>query len=64
MALGLGALAIPGIGPIVAMGPLLGGLIGAGVGAVTGGITAALIDLGVPEDDIDAYAEATRRGYV
>jgi uncharacterized membrane protein len=63
-ALGLGALAIPGIGPIVAFGPLLGGLIGAGTGAVTGGLTASLIDSGVAETDAHSYAEAVRRGYV
>lgn len=61
---GLGALAIPGIGPIVAMGPLLGGLVGAGVGAVTGGLVASLVNLGVPETAADTYAEAARRGYV
>ena len=61
---GLGALAIPGFGPIVAMGPLLGGLIGAGVGAVTGGLTASLVNLGVPETAADTYAEAARRGYI
>lgn len=63
-ALGLGALAIPGIGPIVAFGPLVGGLIGAGTGAVTGGLTAGLIDSGVDETDAHTYAEAVRRGYI
>ena len=66
---GLVAITIPGIGPIVAAGPLaavLGGAtgaaIGAAAGAVTGGITASLIDLGVPEDEVDYYTEAVRRG--
>jgi uncharacterized membrane protein len=63
-ALGLGALAIPGIGPIVAFGPLVGALIGAGTGAVTGGLAASLIDSGVDEADAHTYAEAVRRGYV
>jgi uncharacterized membrane protein len=63
-ALGLGALAIPGIGPVLAFGPLIGGLIGAGTGAVTGGLVAGLIDMGVDETDAHVYSEAVRRGYV
>lgn len=63
MALGLGALAIPGIGPVLAFGPLIGGLIGAGAGAITGGLAASLIDLGIDETDAHTYAEAVRRGY-
>lgn len=63
-ALGLGALAIPGIGPILAFGPLVGALIGAGTGAVTGGLAASLIDSGIDETDAHTYAEAVRRGYV
>jgi hypothetical protein len=66
---GLGALAIPGIGPVIAAGPLataLSGLIGAGVGAVAGGVTGgligALVDLGVPEQQAGYYAEGVRRG--
>ena len=66
---GLGAIAIPGVGPIIAAGPLaaaLGALTGAGIGAVTGavtgGITASLIDLGVPEEDAHYYAESVRQG--
>jgi len=63
-ALGLGALAIPGIGPVLAFGPLVGALIGAGTGAVTGGLAASLIDSGIDETDAHTYAEAVRRGYV
>lgn len=66
---GLGALAIPGIGPVLAAGPLgtaLGGLIGAGVGAVGGGVAGgllgALVDMGVPEEQAQYYAEGVRRG--
>lgn len=59
---GLGALAIPGIGPVVAAGPILSALIGAGVGAVTGGLLGALIDAGVPEERAHLYAEGVRRG--
>jgi hypothetical protein len=66
---GLGAIAIPGIGPIIAAGPLaaaLGALAGAAVGAtagaVTGGVTASLLDMGVSEEDAHYYAESVRRG--
>jgi hypothetical protein len=59
---GLGALAIPGIGPIVAAGPLIAALVGAGVGAVTGGLVGALVDMGVPEEEAGYYAEGVRRG--
>lgn len=66
---GLGALAIPGIGPVIAAGPLaaaLTGLAGAGVGAVAGGVAGgligALVDMGVPEETANYYAEGVRRG--
>lgn len=69
MLVGLGALMLPGIGPVLAAGPLatvLSGLIGAGVGAVggglAGGLIGALVDLGVPEDQAQYYAEGVRRG--
>jgi uncharacterized protein (TIGR02271 family) len=59
---GLGALAIPGVGPIIAAGPIVSALAGAGAGAVAGGIVGALVDLGVPEEHAKAYAEGIRRG--
>lgn len=59
---GLAALAIPGIGPIVAAGPIAAAIAGAGIGAATGGIIGALIDLGVDEDRAGYYAEGVRRG--
>lgn len=59
---GLGALAVPGVGPIVAAGPLIAALTGAGVGAVAGGLIGALTDIGVPEEDASYYAEGVRRG--
>jgi hypothetical protein len=62
--LGLGALAIPGIGPVVAAGPLLAALTGAGVGAVAGGIVGALVDLGIPDEEANIYAEGLHRGDV
>jgi len=64
--IGLGAMAIPGVGPVIAGGSLVAALTGAGLGAaagaVTGGLTAALIDLGVPEADATLYHEGIRRG--
>jgi uncharacterized membrane protein len=66
---GLTAIVIPGVGPIIAAGPLAaalggatGGVIGAAAGAVTGGVTASLIDMGVPDEAADYYAESLRRG--
>jgi hypothetical protein len=66
---GLGALVIPGIGPVIAAGPLavaLSTLTGAGVGAVAGGVTGgllgALIGLGIPEEEAGYYVEGVRRG--
>jgi uncharacterized protein (TIGR02271 family) len=61
---GLGALAIPGIGPAVAAGPLVTALAGAGLGATAGGLIGALTDLGVPEEEAHYYAEGVRRGGV
>lgn len=59
---GLGALAIPGIGPVLAAGPLVTALAGAGIGAAAGGLIGALVDLGIPEDQAEKYAEGVRRG--
>lgn len=59
---GIGALAIPGIGPVLAAGPIASALIGMGVGAVTGGLIGALVDAGVPEERANLYAEGVRRG--
>jgi len=60
--LGLGALAIPGIGPVVAAGPIVATLLGAGVGAAVGGLVGALVAAGVPEEHAGFYAEGVRRG--
>ena len=59
---GLGALTIPGIGPIVAAGPIAAALGGAGIGAAAGGIAGALIDMGIPDEDAEQYAEGVSRG--
>ena len=62
LAASLAGLAIPGIGPIIAAGPIVATLAGAGTGAVAGGLIGGLVDLGVPENDAQYYAEAVRRG--
>lgn len=62
LAASLAGLAVPGIGPIIAAGPIVATLAGAGTGAVAGGLIGGLVDLGVPETDAEYYAEAVRRG--
>src|SRR5215212_9434223 len=67
---GVGALAIPGIGPVLAAGPLAAALgaagastlVGAGIGAAAGGVIGALVGAGIPEEDAGFYAEGIRRG--
>lgn len=59
---GLGALAIPGIGPLVAAGPIITTIAGAGVGAGVGTLIGALVGLGVPREEAEYYAEGVRRG--
>jgi hypothetical protein len=58
----LGAFVIPGLSPLIALGPVVGGIVGAGVGAAVGGIMATLTKWGIPEEEAGAYAEAVRRG--
>lgn len=62
LAASLMGLAIPGIGPIIAAGPIVATLTGAGVGAVAGGLIGSLTDMGVSKSDAEYYAEAVRRG--
>ena len=63
---GLGMLAIPGVGPVVAAGWLVATLVGAGagaaVGAAAGGLVGSLTRAGVPENEAHVYAEGVRRG--
>ncbi|WP_460452277.1 YsnF/AvaK domain-containing protein [Alsobacter sp. SYSU BS001988] len=59
---GLGLMAIPGVGPVVALGWLASTLVGAGAGAATGGLIGALTGAGVSEEDAHTYAEGVRRG--
>ncbi|MCA9836028.1 MAG: hypothetical protein KC422_03910 [Trueperaceae bacterium] len=60
--MGLGLLAIPGVGPALAAGPIVSTLVGAGIGAASGGIAGALVNAGVPEERAHYYAEGVRRG--
>lgn len=59
---GLGALAIPGVGPIVAAGWLIATVTGAGVGAAAGGLIGSLTGAGISEADANTHAEGVRRG--
>lgn len=61
---GIGALVIPGAGPLLAAGALATALGGAALGAVAGGLIGALVDLGVPEDDARGYQDSLRAGQV
>lgn len=60
--LGFGTLLIPGVGPIIAAGPIISGLVGAGIGATAGGLLGALVGAGIPKDKAEYYAEGVRRG--
>ncbi len=59
---GIGLLAIPGVGPVVAAGWLIATVTGAGLGAAGGGVLGSLIHAGVPEDHAHVYTEGVRRG--
>jgi hypothetical protein len=59
---GLGLMAIPGVGPVVAAGWLVSTLAGAAAGGVTGGVLGALTQAGISKEDAEVYAEGLRRG--
>ena len=61
---GIGALAIPGVGPLIAAGPIMGALSGAAVGGTVGGITGALIGMGIPEYEAKRYEGKVRDGNI
>lgn len=61
---GIGALAIPGLGPFIAAGPLMGALSGAAVGAGVGGLTGALIGMGISEIEARKYEGKIKGGNV
>jgi len=59
---GIGALAIPGVGPLIAAGPIMAALAGIGVGGAVGGFTGALIGLGIPEYEAKRYEGRMQKG--
>ena len=61
---GTGALAIPGLGPFIAAGPLVAALAGVGVGGAVGGFTGALIGIGIPEYEAKRYEGRLEKGGV
>jgi hypothetical protein len=61
---GIGALAIPGLGPFIAAGPIMAALSGVAVGAAVGGLTGALIGMGIPEFEAKRYEGKLRSGNI
>jgi hypothetical protein len=59
---GAGALAIPGIGPLIAAGPLVAGLAGLGIGGAVGGLSGALVGMGLQEDEAKRYVSYIGEG--
>src|ERR1700686_900565 len=59
---GIGALAIPGLGPFIAAGPIMGALAGLGVGAAAGGLIGALVGMGIPEYEAKRYEGRVKDG--
>ena len=61
---GIGSLAIPGVGPFIAAGPIMAALAGAAVGAAAGGLAGALVVLGIPEYEAKRYEGKIREGNI
>ena len=61
---GIGALAIPGVGPFIAAGPIMGALAGIGVGGAVGGLVGALVGMGIPEYEAKRYEGRIKTGGV
>jgi hypothetical protein len=61
---GIGALAIPGLGPFIAAGPIMAALGGAAVGGTAGGIVGALVGMGIPEFEAKRYDAKVREGNI
>jgi hypothetical protein len=59
---GVGLLAIPGLGPFIAAGPIMAGLAGLGVGGAVGGVTGAFIGMGIPEFEAKRYEGRLQKG--
>src|SRR5207253_7708384 len=61
---GIGALAIPGVGPFIAAGPIMAALAGLGVGGAVGGLIGALVGMGIPEYEAKRYEGRIKEGGV
>lgn len=61
---GVGALAIPGLGPFIAAGPIMAGLSGIAAGAAVGGFTGALVGMGIPEFEAKMYETKLKAGNI
>jgi hypothetical protein len=59
---GIGALAIPGVGPLIAAGPIMAGLAGLGIGGAVGGLVGALVGMGIPEYEAKRYEGRVKDG--
>jgi hypothetical protein len=62
--LGMGAIAVPGVGQLVAAGPIIAALSGSAVGGTIGGFTGALVGMGIPEYEAQQYAGELREGNI
>src|SRR5918992_1350757 len=60
--IGIGAIAIPGVGPFVAAGPIMAALAAAGVGGAVGGLAGSLVGMGIPEYEAKRYESRIRKG--
>src|SRR5689334_7190614 len=61
---GIGALAIPGVGPLIAAGPIMGALAGLGAGGAVGGVVGMLVGMGIPEYEAKRYEGRVKEGGV
>jgi hypothetical protein len=61
---GIGAVAIPGIGPVIAAGPVLAAVVGIGIGGALGGFAGSLVGMGIPEYDAKRYERELLKGGV
>jgi len=61
---GIGTLAIPGVGPLIAAGPIMAGLAGLGIGGTVGGVVGALVGMGIPEYEAKRYEGRVKNGGV
>jgi hypothetical protein len=62
--IGIGALAIPGVGPFIAAGPIVAALAGVGAAGAAGGLIGALVGVGIPEYEAKRYEGRLRKGHL